>query len=76
MKQTFLQQIFWDVDPKQLAQLDEEKIIARALTHGTLPVIQSIFVEYGKGRVEQVFFGMKKTSLDSRRYTYFEQLFS
>ncbi len=74
MNQALLQQIFWDVDEAQLPQLNEEQIIARALSYGTVPVLQSVFAEYGKEKVRQVFLGMKMTNLDKRRQSYFTQL--
>jgi hypothetical protein len=75
MKQALLQQIFWDVDQTQLENLGADQVIARALSHGTLPVLQNIFADYGKGHVQQVFLAMKPTSFDARRYSYFKQLF-
>ena len=69
-----LKQIFWDVNESELKSLSDEMIIKRAVTVGTLPVIQTVFSSYSRDKIVSSFSNLKPTSMPSRRYNYFKKL--
>ncbi len=66
-----LKQLFWDVDESGFSVLSEKHIIQRALTYGTLGVMQAIFSTYGKDSIRKVFLNMKDGAITPRRRSFF-----
>ena len=75
MNKAYLKQILWDTSESELQNVDEQIVISRGLTVGTLPIVQNIFNVFGKVKVNSVFKGMKVTSMPTRRYKYFKNIF-
>ena len=75
MNKAYLKQILWDIPESELGNADEQIVISRGLTVGTLPIVQNIFNIFGKVKVGDVFKGMKVTAMPTRRYNYFKNIF-
>ena len=75
MNKAYLKQILWDIPESELGNVDEQIVISRGLTVGTLPIVQNIFNVFGKSKVNNVFKGMKATAMPTRRYKYFKNIF-
>lgn len=71
-----LKQLFWDVDEKSLPLLEENRIITRTLSHGTLAQIQELFSSYTKDAIQTVFLSLKQGALSERRRDYFTLILS
>jgi hypothetical protein len=72
MKKELLQTVFWDVKVEDLDTLNDTQIISRSLSYGTVPLLQAVFTNYGREKIQLVFRSMKKKSMPSKRYSYFE----
>jgi hypothetical protein len=71
-----LQQLFWEVDEKDLASLSEKVIISRVLSHGTFAQIGEIFSVYDKNTISEVFRGLRQGAITERRQAYFKLILS
>ena len=75
MNKAYLKQILWDIPESELGNVDEQIVISRGLTVGTLSIVQNVFSVFGKVKVGDVFKGMKVTAMPTRRYNYFKNIF-
>lgn len=76
MEMKNLQQLFWDVEEKNLSLLGAETIISRGLSYGTFAQIRELFHMYGKNAIRGVFVTLKQNALSPRRRDYFTLILS
>ncbi len=76
METTTLKNLFWDVDEKSLGDLSEKSIITRTLSSGTLSEVKATFSIYGKEKIRNTLFSLKKGAISERRFAYFKLILS
>jgi hypothetical protein len=74
MNKTFLKQIFWDIDEKNIGDLSDENIIKRSFSFGTLPIIQNMFSVFDKKEIQKIFLNMNPRTTTEKRYNFFKTL--